>query len=111
MKTFETIKQPEAQTPLQRFVQERIELMYIAEDNDKREAAKQGVSLRLAPGQIRALDHMAKQLDMSRQALLLELVTTGLREVITEWANNQGEDSQRVFREITDLMTYQEGDI
>lgn len=111
MKTFENIKQPAPQTPLQRFVQERIELMYIAEDRDKQEAAKQGVSIRLDPGHIRGLDHMAKQLDISRQALLLELVKTGLHEVITEWANNQGDDSQKVYREIADLMSIKAEDL
>lgn len=98
-------------SPLQRFVQERIQFMYIAEDRDKQEAAKQGVSIRLDPGNIRGLDHMAKQLDISRQALLLELVKTGLDEVITAWANSQGDDSQKVYREIADLMSIKAEDL
>jgi len=98
-------------TPLQRFVQERIELMYIAEDLAQRDAAKQGVSIRLDPGRIRGLDHMAKQLDISRQALLLELVSTGLHEVITAWADRQGDDREKVYREISDLMSIKAEDL
>jgi hypothetical protein len=98
-------------SPLQRFVQERIESMAISEDQDKEEAAKQGVSIRLDPGRIRGLDHMAKQLDISRQALLLELVKTGLHEVITAWANSYGDDGQKVYREIADLMSFKTEDL
>lgn len=98
-------------SPLQRFVQERIEIMDIAEDRDKEEAAKQGISIRLDPGRIRGLDHMAKQLDISRQALLLELIKTGLHEVITAWADSQGESGQKVFREISELMSFKPEDL
>jgi hypothetical protein len=102
---------PKQVSPLQRFVEERLELMAIAEDHDKHEAAKQGVSIRLDPGKVRIIDHMAKQLDISRQALLLELVLTGLGEVIASYCNTFGEDSQKVYREIMGLSQYAEGDI
>lgn len=98
-------------SPLQRFVQERIEMNAIAQDMDQREAGKQTVSLRLSPGQIRVLDHMAKQLEISRQALLVEFVTVGLREVVTEWARSHGEDGEKIHRQISELGAYQDGDI
>lgn len=96
---------------LKRFVQERIELMAIAEDHDKEEAAKQGVSIRLDPGKVRVIDHMAKQLDMSRQALLLEFITNGLVEVIEAYSDTFGEDAQKVYREIVDLSRHTAEDL
>lgn len=83
----------------------------IAEDQDKREAAKQGVSIRLSPGHIRGLDHMAKQLEVSRQALLLEMINSGLDEVINAWASSHGEDAKKVHREIWEMMSYKDGDL
>lgn len=100
-----------APTPFQHFVKKRIEEMAFSQDINEREAAKQGVSIRLDPGTIRGLDHMAKQLDMSRQALLLELVTSGLQQVIAAWSQSFGDDYQRIQREIADLMSIKAEDL
>lgn len=88
------------QTHIQRYVQERIELIAIAEDRDKQEASKQGVSIRLDPGKVRVIDYMAKQLDVSRQGLLLELVNTSLLELVQAYADTFGKDAQKVGQDI-----------
>ena len=54
---------------------------------------------------------MAKQLDMSRQALLVELVTTGLQEVVSIWSNSHGDAGQKIYQEIADLMSIQTEDL
>ena len=108
MKTFSTLK---TSSPFQPLVQERIDLLQHRENRNNQEAAKQGLSIRLLPGQIRGLDYMAKQLDMSRQALLVELVTTGLQEVVSIWSNSHGDAGQKIYQEIADLMSIQTEDL
>ena len=98
-------------TPIQRYVQERIQWIVIAEDNEKQEASKQGVSIRLEPGKVRVLDHMAKQLEVSRQALLLELVNTSLRELVEAYADTFGKDAQKVAQEIWTIGHHNSEDV
>lgn len=97
--------------PFANYVQERLQLIYMNEEESKRESTKQGVSVRLDPGMVRAIDAMAKNLEQSRQVFLLELIRTGLHEVIKAYADSCGDKAQEVYREIQDLMSFKEGDL
>lgn len=90
---------------LENFVKERIQMLIINEDEERREAAKQGVSIRLEPGKVRGLDFIAKELEVSRQALLQRIVESGLQTVIEAWADQQGEHSQEAYRKVLDVMS------
>ena len=96
---------------LQQFVQERFKLQVMNEEAAMREAAKQGVSIRLDPGSVRGIDFMAKELDLSRQALLLEIINSGLGEVIEAWASQHGDKTQEAYRKVADLMSIQAEDL
>lgn len=96
---------------LKQFVQERFQLQVINEDEARREASKQGVSIRLDAGKVRGIDFMAKELDLSRQALLLEIINSGLDEVIEAWAGQHGDKSQEAYRKVADLMSIQAEDL
>jgi hypothetical protein len=96
---------------LKQFVQERFQLQVINEDEARREASKQGVSIRLDQGKVRGLDFMAKELDLSRQALLLEIVNSGLDEVIEAWAAQHGDKAGEAYRKVADLMSIQAEDL
>lgn len=92
------------QSRLADFVQQRVMDRIYNEDLEKREASKQGLTIRLDPGSVRGLDHMAKELELSRQALLLQIVTSGLEEVIAAWATEHGDKAQEVHRQIQKIM-------
>lgn len=96
--------------PFENYVQHRLASIAMSEEEDRREATKQGVSVRLSPGLVRGLDAMAKNLEQSRQVLLVELITSGLHQVIKAYADSCGDKSQEVYRELADLMSHQEGD-
>jgi len=96
---------------LKQFVQERFKLQVMNEDAAMREAAKQGVSIRLDPGTVRGIDFMAKELDLSRQALLLEIINSGLGEVIEAWASQHGDKAGEAHRKVSDLMSIQAEDL
>ena len=96
---------------LKQFVQDRFKLQVMNEDAAMREAAKQGVSIRLDPGTVRGIDFMAKELDLSRQALLLEIINSGLGEVIEAWASQHGDKASEVHRKVSDLMSIQVEDL
>ncbi len=102
---------PKQTNPFEQYVQDRLQAMYINEEENRREATKQGVTVRLNPGLVRGLDAMAKNLDQSRQVLLVDLITTSLYEVIKAYADSFGDKSQEVYREISDLISFQEGDL
>jgi len=93
------------------FVQERIKMLVINEDEARREASKQGVSIRLEPGKVRAIDFIAKELDLSRQALLQKIIDTGLSEVIEAWADQHGDNAQEAYRKVCDLIAVREEDL
>lgn len=90
---------------LKNFVKERIQMLIINEDEERREAAKQGVSIRLEPGKVRGLDFIAKELEVSRQALLQRIVEDGLQTVIEAWADQHGEHSKQAYRKVLDVMS------
>ncbi|MNO87248.1 hypothetical protein D3C76_786670 [compost metagenome] len=95
---------------LQEFVKERLQMLIINEDFERREAAKQGVSIRLEPGKVRGIDFIAKELDMSRQALLQRIVEDGMAEVIEAWAATH-EDAQQAYRNVQEVMSFREEDL
>lgn len=96
---------------LTEFVKERIQMLIINEDEAAREAGRQAISIRLEPGKVRAIDFIAKELDLSRQALLQRIVDVGMSEVIEAWADQQGEGAQEAYRKVLDLMAFREGDL
>jgi len=93
------------------FVKERIQMLIINEDFERHEAAKQGVSIRLDPGKVRGIDFIAKELDLSRQALLQRIVEDGFAEVIEAWADTHGEGASDAYRKVVDLMSFREEDL
>lgn len=89
--------------PFERFVEERFKIMAMNAEEDRAEAIKQGVTVRLQPGVIRALDAMSKNLDLSRQQLLVQLVETGLHAVIEAYAEGHRPDEREViYRSLMD---------
>jgi hypothetical protein len=97
--------------PFGNYVQERLQIMAINQEEHSRESTKQGVTVRLDPGVVRAIDQIAKELDQSRQVFLVELIRTGLHEVIKAYADSCGDKAQEVYREFQDLMSFKEGDL
>lgn len=96
----------QAANPFQSFVEERFVAMASAADADRQEAIKQGVTVRLEPGVIRGLDAMAKNLELSRQQLLVEIITKGLRSVIEAYADgHRPDEAQVVYRALMDEMS------
>lgn len=101
-------KQPA--NPFSNYVQERLQLIAINEDEAKQDQTKQSVTVRLNPGQVRLLDTLAKNLEHSRQALLLELITTGANHVAMAYADGFGDKAQEVYRELMEVTSFREGD-
>jgi len=96
---------------LKQFVQDRFQPQVINEAEARREASKQGVSLRLEAGTVRGIDFMAKALHLSRQPPLLEMINSGLHEVTEAWAAQHGDKSQEAYRKVADLMSIQAEDL
>lgn len=102
---------PKKSNPFDNYVQERLTLIAMNEDEAKQDQSKQGVTVRLTPGQVRLIDTLAKNLEHSRQALLLELITNGINHVAMAYADSCGDKAQEVYRELMELTSYREGDL
>uniref|UniRef100_UPI0013A5A807 hypothetical protein n=1 Tax=Klebsiella pneumoniae TaxID=573 RepID=UPI0013A5A807 len=89
----------------------RLTLIVMNEDEAKQDQSKQSVTVRLTPGQVRLIDTLAKNLEHSRQALLLELITNGINHVAMAYADSCGDKAQEVYRELMELTSYREGDL
>lgn len=101
-------KKPE--NPFDNYVHHRLASIAMSEEEDRREATKQGVTVRLNPGIVRLLDQLAKNLEQSRQELLVEVIETGARGIAASYADHCGDKAQDVYRELMQLAQYQEGD-
>ncbi|HCF3694721.1 TPA: hypothetical protein NID02_006100 [Pseudomonas aeruginosa] len=101
-------KKPE--NPFDNYVHHRLASIAMSEEEDRREATKQGVTVRLNPGLVRLLDQLAKNLDQSRQELLVEVIETGARGIAAAYADHCGDKAQEVYRDLIQLTQHQEGD-
>ena len=95
--------------PFENYVEKRIASIVMSEEEDRREATKQGVTVRLNAGTVRLLDHLAKSLEQSRQELLVEIVETGVRAVSSAFADHHGDKAQEVYQALMQLTQQQEG--
>lgn len=102
---------PKKTNPFDNYVEHRLQMIAINEEEAKQDQTKQSVTVRLNPGQVRLIDALAKNLEHSRQALLLELITTGINHVAMAYADSCGDKAQEVYRELMGLTSYQEGDL
>jgi len=112
------MKRPENQTmakktpnPFDNFVEHRLASIAMSEEEDRREATKQSVTVRLNPGLVRLLDQLSKNLGQSRQELLFEIIHTGAQGIAAAYADHSGDKAQEVYRELMQLTSYQEGDL
>lgn len=101
---------PKKTNPFDDYVEHRLASIAMSEEEDRREATKQGVTVRLNPGTVRLLDQLAKNLDQSRQVFLVELIRTGAEQVAQAYADRCGDKAQEVYRELLELTRYREGD-
>lgn len=101
---------PKKTNPFDDYVDHRLASIAMSEEEERREATKQGVTVRLNPGTVRLLDHLAKNLEQSRQVLLVELIRTGAEQVAQAYADHCGDKAQEVYRELLELTRYREGD-
>lgn len=97
--------------PFENYVQQRLASIAMSQDEEAREGTKQAVTVRLQPGTIRLLDAMSKNLEQSRQLFLVELIEAGLHEVVQAYAGSCGDAADEVYRELSSLKSYQEGDL
>lgn len=97
--------------PFTDYVDQRIASIAMSEEEDRREATKQGITVRLNPGIVRLLDQLAKNLEQSRQVLLVELIEKSAQQIAEAYADHCGEKAQEVYRELMQLTSFQEGDI
>ena len=101
---------PKKTNPFDHYVDQRLASIAMSEEEDRREATKQGVTVRLNPGTVRLLDQLAKNLEQSRQVLLVELIEKSAQQVAEAYADHCGDKAQEVYRELMQLTSYQEGD-
>lgn len=101
---------PKKTNPFDDYVDHRLASIAMSEEEDRREATKQGVTVRLNPGTVRLLDQLAKNLDQSRQVFLVELIRTGAEQVAQAYADHCGDNAQEVYRELLELTRYREED-
>jgi hypothetical protein len=97
--------------PFENYVQHRLASIAMNEDEAARESTKQGVSVRLSPGQVRLIDTLAKNLEQSRQVFLVELINTSVNQVAMAYADSCGDKAQEVYKDLMSLTGFQEGDL
>lgn len=86
--------------PFENFVNNRLcEIAHHAHEIEQ-EQSKQGVTVRLTPDQLRLVDTLAKELDHSRQALMVFLIDTGIQQVAQAYADAFGDKSQEVYMDL-----------
>lgn len=102
---------PKKNNPFENYVDQRLASIAMSEEEDRREATKQAVTVRLNPGTVRLLDQLAKNLEHSRQVLLVELIEKSVQQVAEAYADHCGDKAQEVYRELMQLTSYQEGDL
>lgn len=70
-----------------------------------READLQTISVRLRPGDVAIIDHMAKQLEWTRQQFLARVLDTSLLQLMAAFAEKVAPEgnSQQAYRELMDI--------
>ena len=71
----------------------------------QREAELQTISVRLRPGDVAIIDHMAKQLDWTRQQFLSRVIDTSLLQLMAAFSKQEQEPDQRsdAYRKLMDI--------
>lgn len=90
--------------PFKEYVNGRAEEMARSELHKSDEHTKHTVSVRLTEYRLNLVDQLAKELDLSRQALLVNIIDIGVQQVASAYADAFGDDggerSQQVYREL-----------
>ena len=102
---------PKQISPFASYVDERLQILAMNQEEETREATKQSVTVRLNPPLIRLMDGLAERLGHSRQAMLLEMISTSLHDIASAYAETYGDRAKEVYQELMDLKQFQEGDL
>lgn len=87
--------------PFKEYVNGRAEEMARSELHKSDEHTKHTVSVRLTQYRLNLVDQLAKELDLSRQALLVNIIDIGVQQVASAYADTFGdEQSQQVYTEL-----------
>lgn len=87
--------------PFKEYVNGRAEEMARSELLKNDEHTKHTISLRLTQYRLNLVDQLAKELDLSRQALLVNIIDIGVQQVASAYADTFGdEQSQQVYTEL-----------
>lgn len=94
--------------PFKEYVNSHLEELARAELEKNDDFIKQTISLRVTPYRLRLVDQLAKELDMSRQALLTSIIDIGVQQVASAYADTFGDDqSQQVYRELLEGASHE----
>lgn len=77
---------------IQNFIHSRLSDLAHAADAEAMESKLQSISIRLQPGSVALIDHMAKLMDYSRQQFLSHLITLALDQAAKSWADTYPDD-------------------
>ena len=81
---------------LENMVEWRLEELFKDAGAKLREADLQTISVRLRPGDVAIIDHMAKQLEWTRQQFLARVLDTSLLQLMAAFADKVGPESERM---------------
>ena len=81
------------------YVESRLQEL-ILKEIEASDVNKQPVTVRLGTGQVRMIDALAKELELSRQTLLQDVIRTGITQVAKAYADTHGDKAQEVYLEL-----------
>lgn len=87
---------------LENMIEWRLEELFKDAHAKVREAELQTISVRLRPGDVAIIDHMAKQLEWTRQQFLARVLDTSLLQLMAAFADKVSpeEDRSEVYRQL-----------
>lgn len=86
--------------PFKNYVSNRLADMAQHAHEIEKENSKQGVTVRLKSDQLRLLDTLAKELDHSRQELMVILIDAGIQAMAEAYADVFGDRAQEVYMDL-----------
>ncbi len=97
---------------LSNLVESRLEEIIKHESAKQRESELQTISVRLRPGDVAIIDHMAKELEWTRQQFLARVIDTSLLQVMAAFAQSSAGDQgqSEAYRKLMDIRYGQQGE-
>jgi hypothetical protein len=89
---------------MKNFIKSRLDELAMTEYAQQRDAELQALSIRLPRGHVQLIDHLAKDLDYSRQQFMARVIDLALQDCMKAYAD-MSKDPQQEYRRLLEIMS------